>query len=151
MKRSTRALPLTITQERQLYVADPKALHHIVIKVCVGMTLAIPFGSSTYRTKTYTKSILTSSRTPLLALQGVHLICESSANSILFGKGLLTTLGALFEACISSTSTDGNVLAGDHHKKQRKLMNPVFSTAHMRNMSVSPFRLVALSLTGFTS
>uniref|UniRef100_D8Q919 Cytochrome P450 n=1 Tax=Schizophyllum commune (strain H4-8 / FGSC 9210) TaxID=578458 RepID=D8Q919_SCHCM len=37
------------------------------------------------------------------------------SNSIIFGQGLLTTIG-------------------DHHKKQRKLMNPVFSTAHMRNM-----------------
>ncbi|KAL1680371.1 cytochrome P450 [Schizophyllum commune] len=38
-----------------------------------------------------------------------------SSNSIIFGQGLLSTIG-------------------DHHKKQRKLMNPVFSTAHMRNM-----------------
>ncbi|KAL1670105.1 cytochrome P450 [Schizophyllum commune] len=38
-----------------------------------------------------------------------------SSNSIIFGQGLLSTIG-------------------DDHKKQRKLMNPVFSTAHMRNM-----------------
>ncbi|KAL1702345.1 cytochrome P450 [Schizophyllum commune] len=68
--------------ERQLYVADPKALHHIVVK-----------DQDIYE-------------------EHPHFI---SANSILFGKGLLTTLG-------------------DHHKKQRRLMNPVFSTAHMRNM-----------------
>ncbi|KAI4520759.1 cytochrome P450 [Schizophyllum commune Loenen D] len=68
--------------ERQLYVADPKALHHIVVK-----------DQDIYE-------------------EHPHFI---SANSILFGKGLLTTLG-------------------DHHKRQRRLMNPVFSTAHMRNM-----------------
>ncbi|KAL1745738.1 cytochrome P450 [Schizophyllum fasciatum] len=68
--------------ERQLYVADPKALHHVVVK-----------DQDIYE-------------------EHPHFV---SANSILFGQGLLTTLG-------------------DHHKKQRKLMNPVFSTAHMRNM-----------------
>ncbi|KAL1739164.1 cytochrome P450, partial [Schizophyllum fasciatum] len=38
-----------------------------------------------------------------------------AANSVLFGEGLIATLG-------------------EKHKKQRKLMNPVFSIAHMRNM-----------------
>ncbi|TRM60984.1 cytochrome P450 [Schizophyllum amplum] len=68
--------------ERQLYVADPKALHNVVVK-----------DQHVYE-------------------EHPHFI---SANTILFGEGLLTTLG-------------------DHHKKQRKLMNPVFSTAHMRDM-----------------
>jgi cytochrome P450 len=35
--------------------------------------------------------------------------------SIIFGKGLLNTVG-------------------DHHRKQRKMLNPVFSIAHMRSM-----------------
>ncbi|KAK7040122.1 hypothetical protein VNI00_009927 [Paramarasmius palmivorus] len=37
------------------------------------------------------------------------------SNELMFGKGLLATLG-------------------DHHRKQRKMLNPVFSIAHMRNM-----------------
>ncbi|KAL0579646.1 hypothetical protein V5O48_002342 [Marasmius crinis-equi] len=36
-------------------------------------------------------------------------------NKLVFGLGLLSTLG-------------------DHHRKQRKMLNPVFSVAHMRNM-----------------
>ncbi|KAK1224785.1 hypothetical protein PQX77_012303 [Marasmius sp. AFHP31] len=36
-------------------------------------------------------------------------------NKLVFGKGLLSTLG-------------------DYHRKQRKMLNPVFSIAHMRNM-----------------
>lgn len=65
-----------------LYVFDPKALHHIVVK-------------------------------------DQHIFEESRAFVTFFdislGPGLLSTLG-------------------DHHKKQRKMMNPVFSIAHMRNM-----------------
>ena len=34
---------------------------------------------------------------------------------------------------------------GDHHRRQRKLLNPVFSTAHMRNM-VPLFNRVCLQL-----
>ena len=43
----------------------------------------------------------------------VHFI---ESNSKIFGPGLLSTLG-------------------DHHRKQRKMMNPVFSIAHMRDMT----------------
>ncbi|KAL1706742.1 cytochrome P450 [Schizophyllum commune] len=68
--------------ERQLYVGDPKALHHIVVK-----------DQDVYE-------------------EHPQFI---STNSLIFGNGLLST-------------------QGDKHKKQRKLMNPVFSTAHMRNM-----------------
>lgn len=68
--------------DKQLYVSDPKALHHIVVK-----------DQNTYEE---TSSFI-------------------AANSILFGKGLLATLG-------------------DHHRKQRKMLNPVFSIAHLRQM-----------------
>ncbi|KAI5892471.1 cytochrome P450 [Schizophyllum commune H4-8] len=68
--------------ERILYVADPKALYHIVVK----------------------DQDIFEEHPQFIA-----------ANSVFFGPGLLTT-------------------TGDHHRKQRKLMNPVFSTTHMRNM-----------------
>ncbi len=31
---------------------------------------------------------------------------------------------------------------GEQHRKQRKMLNPVFSTAHMRDMSTWPILLV---------
>ncbi|KAF9533504.1 cytochrome P450 [Crepidotus variabilis] len=69
--------------ENQLYVSDPLALHHIVVK-----------DQNTYE--------------------------ETSAffaqNKLLFGEGLLSTLG-------------------DQHRKQRKILTPVFSPARMREMS----------------
>ncbi|KAJ3541618.1 hypothetical protein NMY22_g3820 [Coprinellus aureogranulatus] len=73
----------TFFGRRQLYVYDPKALHHIVVK-------------DQYTYEESSDFILTNLRT--------------------FGPGLLSTLG-------------------DHHKKQRKMLNPVFSTAHMRDMT----------------
>ena len=63
------------------------------------------------------------------------LICIPSANSILFGNGLLTTLGATSSSPLQCNCYRRGITPGDHHKKQRKLMNPVFSIAHMRNMS----------------
>ncbi|KAF6751307.1 cytochrome P450 [Ephemerocybe angulata] len=66
-----------------LYVYDPKALHHIIVK-------------------------------------DQHIFEEPEdfirTNGKMFGLGLLSTLG-------------------DHHKKQRKLLNPVFSTTHMKEMT----------------
>lgn len=68
--------------ENQLYVFDPKALHHIVIK-------------------------------------DQYIYEETSAfiqgNLLLFGKALMSTLG-------------------DYHRRQRKMFNPVFSVANIREM-----------------
>ncbi|KAH7927983.1 cytochrome P450 [Leucogyrophana mollusca] len=47
-------------------------------------------------------------------------------NKLVFGNGLLSTLG-------------------DHHKRQRKMLNPVFSTSHMRHM-VPIFREITATL-----
>ncbi|KAI5835765.1 cytochrome P450 [Schizophyllum commune Tattone D] len=68
--------------EKQLYVSDPKALHHIVVK-----------DQNVYE-------------------EHPQFI---STNTVVFGKGLLATLG-------------------EDHRRQRKLMNPVFSTSHIRSM-----------------
>ncbi|KAL1708632.1 cytochrome P450 [Schizophyllum commune] len=68
--------------EKLLYVADPKALHHVLLKDQEIWEEHPQFLSDNY---------------------------------LFFGEGLLATIGA-------------------RHKRQRKLMNPVFSTAHMRNM-----------------
>ncbi|KAF8962739.1 cytochrome P450 [Flammula alnicola] len=69
--------------ENQLYVFDPKAMHHIIVK-------------------------------------DQHIYEETSAflegNKLIFGHGLLSTLD-------------------EQHRKQRKMLNPVFSIAHMRGMN----------------
>ncbi|TFK40021.1 cytochrome P450 [Crucibulum laeve] len=67
----------------QLYICDPKAMHHIIVKD-----------------------------------QYVYEETSSffSFNRLFFGEGLLSTMG-------------------DHHRKQRKMLNPVFSIAHMRHMT----------------
>ncbi|KAH7913645.1 cytochrome P450 [Hygrophoropsis aurantiaca] len=67
---------------KQLYVFDPTAMHHILVKD-----------------------------------QYVYEETDNfiETNKIVFGNGLLSTIG-------------------DHHKRQRKMLNPVFSTSHMRHM-----------------
>ncbi|PCH40536.1 cytochrome P450 [Wolfiporia cocos MD-104 SS10] len=65
-----------------LYISDPKALHHLLIKE---------------------ETVFEESQRFL------------STNQVMFGPGLLSTLG-------------------EHHRKQRKMLNPVFSVAHMREM-----------------
>ncbi|KAF8966255.1 cytochrome P450 [Flammula alnicola] len=68
--------------ENQLYVFDPKALHHILVK---------------------DQDIFEETSTFI------------ATNKLIFGEGLLGTLG-------------------EQHRKQRKMLNPVFSIAHMREM-----------------
>ncbi|KAG1740657.1 cytochrome P450 [Suillus lakei] len=67
---------------RQLYVFDPKAMYHIMVK--------------DQHTFEATPAVL-------------------ATNKVLFGDGLLSTLG-------------------EQYRKQRKLLNPVFSISHVRDM-----------------
>ncbi|KAF9043230.1 cytochrome P450 [Panaeolus papilionaceus] len=75
--------------ENQLYIYDPKAMHHILVK----------------------DAAFYESHTSFVA--GMRLI---------FGPGLLG-------------------IVGDYHKKQRKLLNPVFSIAHMRQMAPTFYKI----------
>ncbi|KAH7913646.1 cytochrome P450 [Hygrophoropsis aurantiaca] len=68
--------------DKLLYVYDPKAMHHILVK-------------DQYVFEETRQFIAT--------------------NKLVFGDGLLST-------------------EGDHHKRQRKMLNPVFSINHMRHM-----------------
>lgn len=76
-----------LLRQRILYIHDPKALHHLLVK----------------EQHTYEESI-----------------AFISTNKVIFGDGLLSTMG-------------------DHHKKQRKMLNPVFSTVHMRKLTPTFF------------
>ncbi|KAJ3504638.1 hypothetical protein NLJ89_g7834 [Agrocybe chaxingu] len=82
----------------QLYVFDPVAMHHIVLKVEM-------------------QSASSSAADNLLKDQNSYEEAESfmALIQVLFGGGLLGT-------------------SGERHKKQRKMLNPVFSIAHMREM-----------------
>ncbi|KIM39744.1 hypothetical protein M413DRAFT_74240 [Hebeloma cylindrosporum] len=75
--------------ENQLYIFDPKAMHHVIVK-----------DQSVYEE-------------PTSVIEG---------NKLMFGPGILGTLG-------------------EQHRKQRKMLNPVFSIAHMREMIPTFYRV----------
>ena len=52
----------------------------------------------------------------------------------MFGPGLLATLGIVFLSLLHGDVL--TLISGDQHRKQRKMLNPVFSIAHMRRMSM---------------
>ena len=54
-------------------------------------------------------------------------------NKLIFGKGLMGTKGTL-TLVVSWHVTDYVCHKGDHHRKQRKLINPVFASNHLRDM-----------------
>ncbi|EIN13011.1 cytochrome P450 [Punctularia strigosozonata HHB-11173 SS5] len=82
-------------RERRLYVFDPRALYHVLVK----------------DQNVYIKP---------------HTRTGKTLTALVFGRGLLSTYG-------------------DRHKKQRKMMNPVFSMGHMKYM-VSQFYQVSHQL-----
>jgi hypothetical protein len=60
-------------------------------------------------------------------------VCRS--NRMMFGTGLFGTLGRLSASRYISTSWLTILwYKGGHHRKQRKMLNPVFSSSHLRDM-----------------
>jgi hypothetical protein len=106
-------------QEKQLYIFDPKSLYQILVKVC-----------------SYKRS------RPELGIhrdnfQDQDIFEEADSNLygslVLFGEGILATSGALWmTSCF--THLPRHTTIGEQHKKQRKMLNPVFSAAHLRQM-----------------
>ena len=58
-------------------------------------------------------------------------------NKLVFGPGLLGTLGLSIRRLRCRIILTKCI--GEQHRKQRKMLNPVFSIAHMREMSESSF------------
>ncbi|EIN05330.1 cytochrome P450 [Punctularia strigosozonata HHB-11173 SS5] len=84
--------------DEQIYVMDPLALHHIVVK-----------DQEVFQeTATFTNFVV---------IPSIDTECSPVFRGlkIIFGEGLLATVG-------------------EQHRKQRKILNPVFSQSHMRNI-----------------
>ena len=58
---------------------------------------------------------------------------------MLFGEGIFATIGmsfAFFQK--KGAMADEAAFLGERHRVQRKMLNPVFSIAHMREMGMCP-------------
>jgi hypothetical protein len=55
-------------------------------------------------------------------------------NRLIFGEGLIATLGEYTEVPFVESYVYHSCLKGEQHKKQRKMLNPVFSLANMRSL-----------------
>ena len=122
------------SQENQLYVFDPKALHQIV-KVRSIFPDYLPSTPFVTRSKTFTKC-----PRRLLSIWHSYFRWPSHWNTILrqnklmFGPGLLAILGEYIRSSIHK-AINKIYLPGEQHRKQRKMLNPVFSIAHLRGIS----------------
>jgi len=65
----------------------------------------------------------------------------------MFGPGLLTSQGKSYEICLTSAVICllFSIYLGSPHKKQRKLLNPIFTTPYIRNLNPT-FYAVAYQL-----
>lgn len=120
-------------QKKSLYVYDPKALHHILVKVSGSICskpcavnsrlFCLGFGHAMIVvTNNCIQDLYTFDESPGFTMY-VHASFASfcftnwpvSGADMSLGKGLFAT-------------------SGDMHRRQRKMLNPVFSIAHMREM-----------------
>ncbi|KAJ7336312.1 cytochrome P450 [Mycena albidolilacea] len=101
-------------QEKQLYVFDPKSLHQILVKV----------------PETWAEFVLSLPIQDHNIFEEPHFVIRGTR--VFFGEGILSTLGAAINFRYIFSGVYLN--AGEQHKKQRKMLNPVFSAAHLRQM-----------------
>lgn len=55
-------------------------------------------------------------------------------NKLMFGEGLISTLGKLLVFLYPCLRHTYSRYTGEQHRKQRKMLNPVFSLANMRDL-----------------
>ena len=55
-------------------------------------------------------------------------------NKVIFGEGLISTLGTFFSPSTQRNDSYSTIYEGEQHRKQRKILNPVFSLANMREL-----------------
>jgi hypothetical protein len=79
-----------------LYVSDPKALQHIFVKVCSIIDRMIEVSNLRCRTRTSLRKPAHTSRQIYVYILRIFLMWNAfSFTELLFGKGLLATLGQL--------------------------------------------------------
>jgi hypothetical protein len=104
-------------KDKNLYVFDPKALHHILIK---DQDIFEETAFFIECVRVLVQSWLNNRR-----------LIMPRRNRVIFGLGLLSTTGIDIALLLLNILTSSE---GAHHREQRKLINPVFSTAHLRDM-----------------
>ncbi|KAG6887811.1 hypothetical protein C0995_012548 [Termitomyces sp. Mi166 len=121
-----------IPESKHLHIYDPKALHHILVKVgqsdinIEDLEISIPQDQNVYEEPNSLLVYVIFNRT-IISMNFL-----SRSNMLTMGRGLVSTIGASniqLSYLVSSTGL------GEEHKKQRKMLTPVFSTVHMRKMA----------------
>ena len=124
------------TQENQLYIFDPKALHQIVVKVRSISPHYLPWTPFSTRIKIFMKSPHQSLSTHHSYFRSpsfieTHFLEETSLYLAPdFLEHLVSTFTPIHIAIINKVC-----FPGKQHHKQRKMLNPVFSIVHLRDMS----------------
>lgn len=137
-------------QEDKLVVFDPKAMHHIFVKVCCCAVPSISFWLI-HQHWTGSRNLW---RAPLVYIVSpvvLSLPTDSDTycyrlNALAFGEGLLSTLGGAALAWGASRKILTFRCQGSQHRKQRKMLNSVFSIAHLRSMGACQIRVRATLL-----
>lgn len=106
-------------QKRVLYVSDPESLHSIILR-----------DQLYYEEASF---ILEYVPSPHRGYIGVNM-ASFSMNMMVFGPGLLSTLGIWSTRRLWPLDSYSNS-SGHQHRKQRKMLNPVFSVHHLRQMT----------------
>ena len=124
-------------QENQLYVFDPKAMHQIVVKVrfispnyllLAPISINIPGSIHLRRDHVvhWVPGIFTIRWPPCIKTR------FPEETSSFLALDFLELLVSTFSPRITGPSRR---FVGEQHRKQRKMLNPVFSIAHLRDMS----------------
>ena len=128
---------LKTSQGSKVLVSGPKALHHIMIKVSSSVYITHVL-KCFLRTRTHTKCLVGSQRK-----QQLYCCCRLLkrwsflSDQTVFCLALVYWVLSASSASMQSLSHCNSQIIGEHHRKQRKMLNPVFSIAHMREIGGS--------------
>lgn len=122
-------------QAEQLYVSDPRALHHIVVKVRLTSHLSFVMLMLTLSTR-INPSTRKRQCSPSTHVSIVSFIILTNEFDIGVTDSSLVMACYRLEVGLHTHRPLQLLISsqGDDHKRQRKLLNPAFSAAHLRQL-----------------
>ena len=117
-----------------MLISDPKALHSIITKV--GTLLLLIFGANLVILGSIHRPFLLDVRNPVFddcQRDTKFIVIFYRTGRVVFGPGLAATIGKFLQLFTGVVLMLPPTI-GEQHRKQRKMLNPVFATSHLREM-----------------
>ena len=125
---------LRLAQENLLYIFDPKALQHIIVKVSSVLKVSYDQRTEFVTGSTYFSTVLRIYRVCPHFLTDTCVLTDLNAEPLVFCWVMAFSERSASTPYYYLFNVNWPPIVDEQHRKQRKMLKPAFSIKHMREM-----------------